>query len=231
MPHSPVLCNNFETAFTSPNPFIRSLRRRPWPPVELLAAVSARVMYKWWYTDPQYSAIEQEALLLTVKYGVILLVRLRDHESSLVPVRVKLVGCLRWIEPFEAVFLERIHENGLGHSQSVVQRLELLVLVREHLRWHSRKCSVKVVDTVDKVLCELLESEISCGLNLPLGLRLEVPIVCYLSLPLVLRHVLATRLLCAEYAGGLTVMSNTSFFFASSSFATGSSLGAASSLF
>lgn len=125
----------------------------------------------------EHPAVELEALLLGVEDGVVLLVRLRRHESGLVLVGVELLA--GGVEPLEAVLLEGVEEDGLGHLEALVQVGQVLVLVRrpgrlELVLGHHGERPVQVVHAVDEVLGEALDGELARVLDLALGAVLEV---------------------------------------------------------
>ena len=141
---------------------------------------------------PQYSAIQHETLLLGVKAGVVLLLRLWNHEGSLVLVWVELVAVLARVESLQTVLLQCVDENSLGHLETVVEVLQLLVFGREHLLRHGGESSIQIVDAVDQVLRESLEAKVSCCLNFTFCLFLQVAVLCYRALPFVLRSLSVT---------------------------------------
>lgn len=125
----------------------------------------------------QHSAVELEALLLNEEDSTVLLVRLRSHESSLLLVGVELLAL--GAETLEAVLLKGVHEDVLGHLETLVQVGEILdalrsVLGLELLLGNHSKSSVEVVNAVDEVLGELLDGEIFGGLDLTGGALLQV---------------------------------------------------------
>lgn len=88
------------------------------------------------------------------------------------------------IEALEPVLLQRLHEDGLGELQAVVQAdqvLEMFRLLRrlELLLGHLGQGAVEVVDAVDQVLGELLDGVVFCALDLAAGAVLEVAEVGY----------------------------------------------------
>jgi hypothetical protein len=125
----------------------------------------------------QHPTIELEALLLNKEDGSVLLIRLGSHESSLLLVGVELLA-LR-VKTLETVLLKGVHEDVLGHLKTFVQVGEILKVLRSVLgvelllRNHS-KGAVEVVDAVDKVLGELLNSEILGRLDLTGSALLKV---------------------------------------------------------
>lgn len=146
-------------------------------------------------TYPQYSAIEHESLLLSVEDSVVLLIRLRNHKSSLVFVWVELVAVLTWVEPLQTVLLQCVDKDGLGHLKTIMEVLQLLVLIVEHLLRHGREGAVQVVNAVNQVLCEPLQPKVASGLDFSLGLFLQVAVFCYRALPLVLQSLSVIGLL------------------------------------
>lgn len=125
----------------------------------------------------QHSAVELEALLLNEEDSTVLLVRLRSHESSLLLVGVELLAL--GAETLEAVLLKGVHEDVLGHLETLVQVGEILdalrsVLDLELLLGNHSKSSVEVVNAVDEVLGELLDGEIFGGFDLTGGALLQV---------------------------------------------------------
>lgn len=122
----------------------------------------------------QCPSVELEALLLCVEASSVLLVRLRRLEDSLVNVGVELLGRLAGVESLQAVLLQRINEDGVGHLDAVVQGNEVGVIRLELLFWHSAKGAVKVVDGFYEITGEALNGEVFCGLDFTLGALLEV---------------------------------------------------------
>lgn len=121
----------------------------------------------------QHAAVELEALGLDVEDGVVLLAGLGRHEGGLVLVGVELVAL--GLEALEAVPLERLHEDRLGHLDALVQGDEVRVAVgAELVGGDGGEGAVEVVDAVDEVLGELLDGEVAGALDLALGAVLEV---------------------------------------------------------
>ena len=130
---------------------------------------------------PKHAAVELEALLLDIEDGVILLSLLRAHEGGLVLVRVELLA--GGVETLQAVLLEGVHEDVLGHLEALVQLndvLELIVLLGrlKPLLGDHGESAVEVVDALDQVLGEALDGELAGVLDLALGPVLEVAEVC-----------------------------------------------------
>lgn len=112
----------------------------------------------------QHTAVQLEALLLNMEDTAILLVGLRRHEGGLVLVGVELVAI--GVHALEAVLLEGGHEDGLGHLDALVQRVEVLVVAAQLLGGDGRQRAVEVVDALDQVLGELLDGEVARRLDL-----------------------------------------------------------------
>jgi len=132
------------------------------------------VLYNANLGRPQCPAVELEALLLCVEASSVLLVRLRRLEDSLVDVGVELLGRLAGVESLQAVLLQRVDEDGVGHLDAVVQGNEVGVIALELLFWHGAKGAVKVVDGFYEVAGEALDGEVFSGLDFALGALLEV---------------------------------------------------------
>lgn len=171
------------------------------------------------YSDD--SAVKLEALGLAEEDGTVLLVGLGCLESGLVLVGVELVALGTGVESLETVLLEGVHEDGLGHLEARVEVCEVLVAAIELLLGYNGKGAIEVVNAVEQVSGETLESEIFGCANLALGLFLQVAVLGDLALPLVLQSIVSVLLsflssvsACAQR----TVTSATSFFLASSSF-------------
>lgn len=126
---------------------------------------------------PQHAAIEHETLLLCVEAGAVLLVRHGRLEDGLVDVGVELLGRLAGVEALEAVLLEGAQEDAIRHLDAIVEGDEFLVLLRELLGGHRADGAVEVVDGLDQVAGEALQSKVLGGLDLALGALLEVAVV------------------------------------------------------
>lgn len=143
----------------------------------------------------QNTAVELKALLLDEEDGVVLLARLRGHESSLVFVGVELVAIR--LQAFQAVLGKRLNEDALGHLEALVEVSELLEVLAllfslELVRGDGGEGAVKVVDAVDEVLGELLDGKVAGGLDLTCGAVLEVAEVGDGAEAFILRGELAT---------------------------------------
>jgi hypothetical protein len=138
------------------------------------------------FTHSNDSAVKLETLGLAEEDGAILLVGLGCLESGLVHVGVELVTLGAGIESLEAVLLECVHEDGLGHLKSRVEVQEILVAAVKLLLGHHRKGTIEVVNAVQQVSGEALEGKVLGCANLTLGLLLQVAVLGDLTLPLVL---------------------------------------------
>lgn len=78
------------------------------------------------------------------------------------------------VESLHAVPLEGLHEDGLGHHQTVVEVVQILVASLELLSRDIGKGAVEVVDAVHEVFGEALNGEVLGSLHLALGLVLKV---------------------------------------------------------
>jgi hypothetical protein len=100
------------------------------------------------FTHSNDSTIELEALGLAEEDGAVLLVGLGCLESGFMHVGVELVALGAGVESLEAVLLECVHEDGLGHLETRVEVQEVLVAAIKLLLGHYRKGTVEVVDAV-----------------------------------------------------------------------------------
>ena len=78
-------------------------------------------------THSDDSAVQGEALGLAEEDGAVGLVGLRSLESCIVHVGIELIALGAGVESLEAVLLESVHENGLGHLETGVEVQEVLV--------------------------------------------------------------------------------------------------------
>lgn len=126
----------------------------------------------------QDPAIELEALLLHVKDGIVLLALLVwIHEQGLVLVGVELFPDR--IKSLQAVLLESVHEDVLGHLQTLVQVGQVLQLFGlffnlELVLGNHGQRAVQVVDAINQVLGEALDRKLACVLDFALGAVLKV---------------------------------------------------------
>lgn len=125
----------------------------------------------------QHSAVELEALLLNKEDGVVLFTLLRRHKSRLVLIRVELFA--DGVEALEAVLLQCILEDAVGHLEALAKVGQILQVLRlflgRQLRLgHHRQCPVQVVHAVDQVLGKVLNGELARVLDLALGAVLQV---------------------------------------------------------
>lgn len=111
--------------------------------------------------------------------GSVFLVWLGCLEDGLVDVGVKLLHLLAWVEALEAVLLQCVEEDGVGHLNAVVQRNQVGVIRLELLGGHGAEGAVQVVDGLDEVAGEALDGEVLCRLGFALGAFLEVAEVGY----------------------------------------------------
>jgi hypothetical protein len=151
-----------------------------------LSVFNSRQLLLHGCTHSDDSAVELEALGLTEEDGAVLLVGLGCLESGLVHVGIELVTLGAGIESLEAVLLECVHKNGLGHPEARVEVREVLVAAVKLLLGYNRKGTVKVVNAVQQVSGETLEGKVLGCANLTLGLLLQVAVLGDLTLPLVL---------------------------------------------
>lgn len=101
-------------------------------------------------------------------------------------VGIELVALSAGVESLEAVLLECVHEDGLGHLETRVKVQKVLVAAVKLLLGHDRKGTVKVVNAVEQVSGEALEGKVLGCADLALGLLLQVAVFGDLTLPLVL---------------------------------------------
>jgi hypothetical protein len=137
-------------------------------------------------THSDNSAVKLEAFGLAEEDGAVLLVGLGCLESGFVHVGVELVALGAGVESFEAVLLECVHEDGLGHLETRVEVQEVLVAAIKLLLGHHRESTVEVVDAVQQVSGEALKGKVFGCANLTLSLLLQVAVLGDLTLPLVL---------------------------------------------
>lgn len=136
------------------------------------------IFYNAYLRSAQDPAVELEALLLHIKHSVVLLVLLVCvHEQGLMLVGVEFLA--DGIEALQAVFLERVHKDGLRHLEALVQVGQILQLLGLFLdlefilRDHGQR-AVQVVHAVYKVLGEALNREFAGVLDVALGAILQV---------------------------------------------------------
>ena len=123
---------------------------------------------------PQHTSVEVEALLLGEEDGAVLLAWLRRHEDSLVNVGVELFAGLGGVEALEAVLLECVDQDAVGHLDALVQRGQVLVVALELLGRNGGEGAVEVVNRLDEVAGEALDGEVLGGLGLARCALLEV---------------------------------------------------------
>jgi hypothetical protein len=95
---------------------------------------------------PQRPAVESEALLLCMEASPILLIRLRGLENRLMNIGVELFSSFRGVESLQAMLLQRVLHNGVGHLDAVMQRNEFGVVALELLGGDGAQRAVEVVD-------------------------------------------------------------------------------------
>jgi hypothetical protein len=123
---------------------------------------------------PQCPAVESEALLLCMEASPILLIRLRSLENRLMDIGVELLSSFRGVESLQAVLLQRVLHNGVGHLDAVMQRNELSVVALELLGGDGAQRAVEVVDRLYEVAGEALDGEVFCVLDFAFCAVLEV---------------------------------------------------------
>jgi hypothetical protein len=97
----------------------------------------------------------------------ILLVGCLDHKSGFMTVRVEFLGLaineLSGIKTLQAVLLQRVHEDVLGHLKTLVKVLKVLVglslLGSKFVGGHDGEGTVKVVDRLEKVNSKFLDGK------------------------------------------------------------------------
>lgn len=124
------------------------------------------------------TAVKQEALLLGVEAGAILLVGHGRLEDGLVDVGVELLALGGGVEALETVLLEGGDEDVVGHLEAIVKGDKVLVLGGELSRLDGGERAVEVVNGLDEVAGEALERKVLGGLDLALRALLEVAVVC-----------------------------------------------------
>lgn len=109
----------------------------------------------------------------------ILLVWLRRLEYSLVYIGIEFLARSARVEALQSVLLEGVHEDVVGHLETIVQRDEIGVLGGELLSRYGREGAVKIVHAFDEVAGKALESEVFGGLDFALCSLLKVAVVGY----------------------------------------------------
>jgi hypothetical protein len=106
----------------------------------------------------------------------ILLVGLRRLEYGLMHIRVKLLSRLTWVESLEAMFLERVDQDAVGHFDAVVQGNQVCIAIGrvQFLGRYGAEGAVQVVDGLDEVAGEALNGKVLCSLDFALGAFLQV---------------------------------------------------------
>jgi hypothetical protein len=94
------------------------------------------------------------------------------------------------VKSLHTVSLEGLHEDGLGHFETVVQVVEVLVAGLEFVRWNISEGAVEVVNAVHKVFCEALNGKVLRCLHFALSLVLEVAEIGNAVLKFILSRVL-----------------------------------------
>lgn len=187
-----------------------------------------------WKTYPDNTSIELETLALDVHNITVLKGLGGSHKSSLVHVGVELLGLtlnlLTGVEALKTVLLKCVHENVLGHLQTLNKLQEGLVLRSlssiELFRGHGQQRAVKVINTLEKVFSKALDSELASTIHIALSAFLKVAEIgdrakvlvlqeCELVIKMDDRHV--------ESKARFTFNSRTSFFRSEFSLVTGSS--------
>jgi hypothetical protein len=177
------------------------------------------------------AAVELEALLLGEEDDTVLLVGLGRLEDGLVDVGVELLGRLGGVEALEAVLLERVDEDRVGHLDALVEGAEVRVLALELLGRDGAEGAVEVVDALDQVAGEALDGKVLCGLCLAGGALLQVAEVGDGAEVLVLQRTSQRGSWAQSGRGWRTLRSMISLsFFSAWALSWASSLVAASSL-
>lgn len=133
-------------------------------------------------TYPKNPSVQAEALALSVHNVTVLEILGRGHEGSLVQVGVELLGLaldlLAGVEALEAVLLEGVHEDVLGHLETSNEVKQSLVLLSrgsvELIRGHGQQRAVKVINAVEEILSKALNSEVAGTVHIALCALLEV---------------------------------------------------------
>lgn len=143
------------------------------------------------------TSVEPEALALDVHNSTVIVGLGLGHEGGLVQVGVELLGLaidqFAGVEALQTVSLKGVHEDVLGHLQAsneVEQVLVLLILGSgELLRGHGQQRAVKVINALEEVLGETLDSELAGAIHITLAALLLVAGIGNGSEVFVLRNV------------------------------------------
>lgn len=147
------------------------------PPSYILFAPDLCVLHHSNLGGAQHPTVELEALLLNKEDGVVLFALLCSHKCRLVLIRVELLA--DGVEALEAVLLECVLEDAVGHFETLAKVRQILQILRlllgRQLRLgHHREGPVQVVDAVYQVLGKALDGELARILDLALGAILQV---------------------------------------------------------
>lgn len=127
-------------------------------------------------TYPHNPPIQYKTLLLRHENLTILLTLHLRLERRLVQIRIKHVPSLSGIKSLQPMLLQRLHQYGVRHLQSLVQIDQVLVAVRlaNLLSRDSTKCAIQVVNAFDEITGEPGDGESFCGVDFAFGAVLEV---------------------------------------------------------
>lgn len=78
------------------------------------------------------------------------------------------------IDALKAVLLERVDQDSVGHLEAIVQGKQVLVLLNQLFLRNSRQSAVKIVDRLDQIAGEALDSKVLGSLDFALGALLQV---------------------------------------------------------
>lgn len=106
--------------------------------------------------------------------SAVLLVWLRGLENRLVDVGVELLCRLRGVESLQAVLLERVYEDVVGHLDAVMKGNQVGVVRLELLLGNGAEGAVEVVDRLYEVAGKALNGKVLCTLYFALCALLEV---------------------------------------------------------
>lgn len=137
-------------------------------------ASSLRVLHNANLRRPQHPSIQLEALLLGMEAASIFLIRLGRLEDRLMHIRVEFLSRLAGVESLESMLLQRVDQDAVCHLDSIMQCDEVAVIGLELFGSDGAEGAIQIVDRLDEVSREALDSKIFCGLGFALCAFLEV---------------------------------------------------------
>ena len=106
--------------------------------------------------------------------GTVLLAWLRCHEDSLVNVGIELLASFGGVEALEAVLLQCVDQDTVGHLDTLMQRAQVLIVALQLLGRNGGEGAVKIINRLDEIAGETLNGEVLGGLGLARCTLLEI---------------------------------------------------------